>query len=662
MGSGEAHAARGKIVRTKLVSVFVPCLAILLAGASPVWAQAAPVDPNYCPPGAKFCPAPGADNNVFLDTYFGVDAQTGQVTRYDSQTHPTDAMGNVPAQERVLYVAPPVMSVENRFVPYPGAAPTTPPAYVQNITTVQPSPVPFSPQQGYASPPRSRAGQQQQIIPTTPESEVANKVTARSDVSPPRGDRVPWWKGGMWRNRGRAPAPNDVDDAPAPSRSSSSASRSSGGPSALTADDVWDDDYSSSNIGGRAVGQQQQQPAGPYADPFAQPQGGYYNDPYAQPQAYPDPYAQPQYAQDPYGQQPYGQPQYAQPVSSGFVSDAYVMPNAPPPSSPYTPGYTYPGTDLTYNPDPYAGGYSTAPVAAPVAAPMASSTYVAQPAYVPPPPSAAPVATGGPVGSPQFESAVKMVKENRFTEAKSILSRETTENPSNSAAWRWLGDCHYNLLELDDAIRCYQRARELDPNDYYAIRGQGFAYLHKGHELWRSMNDEVSRGQREQAAATFAQAHENYKNSLDMLGSCLRRAPNDNEAIYGEAMAAEGASRKLYSNAVSYLKLGPGNRERAELFAENCLTVINKGIERARDRSRQNPGESGPRALLGGLYLRKAMLYHQLGKKDLALIELKNSHDTQQSILDDIDKNNASAQKGVNECKNYWEEWGGTAI
>ncbi len=89
------------------------------------------------------------------------------------------------------------------------------------------------------------------------------------------------------------------------------------------------------------------------------------------------------------------------------------------------------------------------------------------------------------------------------------------------------------------------------------------------------------------------------------------------------------------------------------------MTVINKGVERSRERARQNPGDAGPRALLGGLYMRKAMLYHQLGRNDMALIELRNARDVQRSILDEIDKNNATAQKNLRECEAYWEEWGG---
>lgn len=354
---------------------------------------------------------------------------------------------------------------------------------------------------------------------------------------------------------------------------------------------------------------------------------------------------------------------------STFATDSYAPPgtvfDAPGGPSPVYPaggyggGYSSPTPSYDTYGGPNAGGYGPALGAAP-----GSSMGPASDPFAGMPPPSSPQSFQGTQsidaqGSPQFENAVRLVKENRFSEAKNILASETSRNPSNAAAWRWLADCYYNLLELDDAINSYQRALERDPSDYYALRGQGFAYLHRGHEYWRRMQEEVARGEKDAAATTFAHAHDNYKKSLELLGLCLRRAPNDGEAVYGEAMAAEGASRKLYSNAISYLKLGPEHRERAELFAENCLTVINKGIERAKERARQNPGDAGPRALLGGLYLRKAILYNQLDKRDLALTELRNSRDVQQSILDEIDKNNATARKNIREAEIYWDRWGG---
>ncbi|MCC8180616.1 MAG: tetratricopeptide repeat protein, partial [Planctomycetes bacterium] len=698
---------------------------------------AEPGDPYYCPPGAKFCPAPGSDNVTFLDTHFGVDARTGQMTAYTGTQHPTEVRDRIQTNETVVYTAPQI-SVENRFVP---------PEQVAQRRNVQPQPVYIAPAQPVAYQPQtiqpqpyqSYQTQHAQIQPVAYQapvqaaayeqqyqsgtelayntgparsgtaSEVANIQAARLDNSerePLRGERVPWWKGGLWRNRGnnndndrdRGSSSNSRSDSNSASgsragssrnnRSGGSASRDSGPAPLSAADDMWgDDEYTGYGPDGSFSGYNNQpaQAAAPaYNDPFAQ-QGRTSSldaDPYAQPfQQQPDPYAQPyasapspygQPASDPYSQpysDPYAQQQpYAQPYSDPYAQQPAAAPYAQPYADPYASGpqyattqqsggfvgdvYTMPGdgsttTTTTYGsysnefPAPPPGTIATGqdyvpPLDFSGSAPSQPQNYTSQPqmyvsqpdsAFLPPPsaPGASayqPVAAALNQGSPQFEQAVTMVKESRFTEAKQILSRESIENPQNAAAWRWLADCHYNLLELDDAITAYERAISLDPNDYYAIRGQGFSYLHRGHELWRQMQEEVTRGQKDRAANTFALAHENYKKSLDLLGACLRRAPNDGEAIFGEAMAAEGASRKLYSNAISYLKLGPEHRERAELFAENCLTVINKGIERATDRAKQNPGEAGPRALLGGLFLRKALLLPQLGKNDLALIEL----------------------------------------
>ena len=563
----------------------------------------------YCPPGAKFCPAPGADNTVYLDTHFGVDAKTGQMTAYKGTAHPDEALNpNLTTEEQVLFTSPPI-SVENRYVPYPGSPQTN----MAATTTYAAQPA----QAQYYAPPVPGAPRNAQARPRmeAAESEVANQQASRVEnkKSVTKGDKVPWYKGGVWRNRKRGdkddgPSNDPIDSKP---RASVRASPQS--------EDMWgDDDFDGYNSDGSpTTPSQQNYAAAPAGDPFGAPQQQY--DPYSQPGA------------------------------AHYAGDPYTMPNSPPPSTPYQPGYVYPGTDLSYE-STFQGGYDTQPQYI-VSSPQEVIDPFAQPAMTMPPNDAA--------GSPQFENAVRMVKENRFSEAKNLLASETSRNPSNAAAWRWLADCHYNLLELNDAIGCYQRALDSDANDYYALRGQGFSYLHRGHEYWRRMQEEVSMRQKDQAAATFAQAHDDYKRSLELLGLCLRRAPNDGEAIYGEAMAAEGASRKLYSNVISYLKLGPEHRGRAELFAENCLTVINKGIERSRERAGQMPGDTGPRALLAGLYLRKAILYHQLGKNDLALLEVSNSRDVQKSILDEIDSNNATAQKGLRECENYWREWGG---
>lgn len=78
------------------------------------------------PTGFRYCPAPGADNRDFNGSYYAVDARTGEMTRYMDGAPREEPFGPVDTEEKVLFVAPPI-SVENRYVPYPGAAPQEPP-------------------------------------------------------------------------------------------------------------------------------------------------------------------------------------------------------------------------------------------------------------------------------------------------------------------------------------------------------------------------------------------------------------------------------------------------------------------------------------------------------------------------------------------------------
>lgn len=255
----------------------------------------------------------------------------------------------------------------------------------------------------------------------------------------------------------------------------------------------------------------------------------------------------------------------------------------------------------------------------------------------------------------EFAKAKELVQNHRFQQAQGILENLIARNPNHAGAYRWLGDCYYNLMDLERAIQSYSKARELDPQDYYALRGKGFAHLHLGHEMWQRYEGALQKQDKAGAHEYLGSAHENYKRSLELLQQALRVFQGDNEAMYGRAMAAEGASRKLYANAVGLLK--NGETEDAHAWAENCLEIIDEGIEAATQRIKDHPDRAGPRKLVGGLYFRRAMLLKSFGENRAAVDELSKAMATQQSILDQIDPNNSHAKQELGRCKAIFEQW-----
>ncbi len=256
-----------------------------------------------------------------------------------------------------------------------------------------------------------------------------------------------------------------------------------------------------------------------------------------------------------------------------------------------------------------------------------------------------------------FDRAVRLVKAYKFEQAEQLLNKVVEENPNRSEAWRWIGDCRYNLLRFEEAIDAYVRARELDPNNYLALRGKGFAHLHLGRRWYKDYKKGVQNKDNEQAHEALGKAHENFKLSLELLRECMRLVPGDNEAMYGHAMGAEGTSRKLYSNAVVLLR--QNKTTKAHAWAERCMDIIDEGIRAAKLRIDEYPEDPNPRALVAGLFYRRAMLLKEFGRTENALIALKKAEATQQSILSDIDADNRPAQQALASYRQLAQQWAG---
>lgn len=243
-------------------------------------------------------------------------------------------------------------------------------------------------------------------------------------------------------------------------------------------------------------------------------------------------------------------------------------------------------------------------------------------------------------GGGDYEHALKLIREQNYSEARHLLSEVVEKNPSNSSAWRWLGDCEYNMQELAEAILAYEKALHLNHENYFAMRGLGFAHLHYGNEMWRA-------GKRKQA-------HAQYKKALKLLQACVRIYPADIEAMYGRSMAAEGASRRLYQSAITLYRRG--SKQDAEAAANACIKVIDEGIGSARQRMYKNNDEVGPRTIVGGLFQRRGILLDTFGRTDAAVKSMEQAVKTYKSILQ-ISPDNYLAKRELEKCDALVDKW-----
>ena len=284
----------------------------------------------------------------------------------------------------------------------------------------------------------------------------------------------------------------------------------------------------------------------------------------------------------------------------------------------------------------------------------------------PTPGQAVPPPTGdSPTGQAAFERAKSLMRPPRERYADALVEIESAIQNGYATAevYRWRGDGQYNLLRLREAIESYRLALALAPDNYFARRGQGLAHLHLGHQIHTYQLDAQARKDDEAAKQYFREAHDCYKTALQAMRGCVAERPNDLDAVYGLAMAAEGTSRALYSLAISNLR--KQNRFAADGAATECLNLINEGLQYALiryDKVGKAEKEAGALTIAGGLFLRQAKLQHAFDNTSEAIENVKRAINIQRMILSDIDGNNQSARDNLAECETELATMSGMAV
>ena len=78
--------------------------------------------------------------------------------------------------------------------------------------------------------------------------------------------------------------------------------------------------------------------------------------------------------------------------------------------------------------------------------------------------------------------AVAAIDAQQFKEAEALLGSITATDPSNDAAWYYLGLCHLYKNNVKDAQTALKKASELDPSNYWYKDRLAIAYSMTGED------------------------------------------------------------------------------------------------------------------------------------------------------------------------------------
>lgn len=136
-------------------------------------------------------------------------------------------------------------------------------------------------------------------------------------------------------------------------------------------------------------------------------------------------------------------------------------------------------------------------------------------------------------------------KDNNFTAALEYflpLTKKLTPNDAN--AWDAAGSCFSNMMQVDEAIQCFQRSVELAPKSAIAFANLGFALFQKQDYL-----------KAEKQLKKACKLNRKYANSFNVLGHVLAAQGRFDDAAlsYERAIAInpeepEALSGLIYSN------------------------------------------------------------------------------------------------------------------
>lgn len=111
-----------------------------------------------------------------------------------------------------------------------------------------------------------------------------------------------------------------------------------------------------------------------------------------------------------------------------------------------------------------------------------------------------------------------------------IITTAIENNPKNSNLWSGLGGIYDKLGNTDESIKAFQKAAELEPNDYRSQFNLGLLFVRKGDVIGEEVNNKEFSSQTKYDEA-FKKVFALYIESLGPLEKALELSPNDKAVV-----------------------------------------------------------------------------------------------------------------------------------
>jgi superkiller protein 3 len=171
-----------------------------------------------------------------------------------------------------------------------------------------------------------------------------------------------------------------------------------------------------------------------------------------------------------------------------------------------------------------------------------------------------------------FEKGVSYYKQGQYAKAAPEFEKLVAANPKYEDGWRILGDCYLKLKKYNEATNAFQKALQLDSNQFVSYQGLALAYYNSGR-----YSDAIATLTRaERLARTPKDQHQVYRT----LGAAHFNLGNFQEAA-AALLKADSIQRANYQDSlqlgIAYYQLG--NAPEAERFLRQALALNGDSAE-----------------------------------------------------------------------------------